>query len=189
MQRISNVKCLGLLVWFCMFLYSVCVLLLSWKPLVTRNLEFIKIIIFKWLNSGAFGIKLYYSPCEIYGHPVIHTWMFWRSLTSAECSRFHAHQHVGLDTRCFPVQTRPSVNIRSVTLHVSGFSRHCLLKWVWLGLWSGLAWCPPLGLLEGWQPGVVMGLRWVPKPASHHGSQCGAQMYNAFPQKATRWRL
>lgn len=58
MQRISNVKCLGLLVWFCMFLYSVCVLLLSWKPLVTRNLEFIKIIIFKWLNSGAFGIKL-----------------------------------------------------------------------------------------------------------------------------------
>lgn len=41
---------------------SVCVLFLSWKPLVTsrvQNLEFIMIIIFKWLNSGAFGIQVY----------------------------------------------------------------------------------------------------------------------------------
>lgn len=101
---------------------------------------------------------------------------------------FHAHHHIRLDTRCFPVWTRPWplvwMNIRSVTLGVSGFSRRCLLKWV---VWRGLAHSPPLGLLEAWQTGVVMGLRWVPKPASHRGSQCGAQMYSAFPLKAT-WR-
>ncbi len=40
---------------------------------------------------------------------------------------FHAHHHIRLDTRCFPVWTRPWplvwMNIRSVTLGVSGFSR------------------------------------------------------------------
>lgn len=146
------------------------------------------IIICKRLNGRAFGMQVYYSPCEIYGCPVIiPAYLALADIRWVEAETpVFTHINTSVSTRdasqCELGLGLVWMNIRSVALGISGFSRR--------GLLSGVqpAARAPGGLADWGCNGLTMNAK-ASQPASHRGSQCGAQMYSAFPLKATRRRL